>query len=105
MSVDATVAVLYAQTGLATSLANAAAVAPQASAAMARVLAAEMARQEQRQINKSEPGAKMSLEAEAREGGGRPGFATRRRARAAPATEEEPAPASPLVGNFLNLKV
>lgn len=83
MSVDATVAVLYAQTGLATSLANAAAVAPQASAAMARVLAAEMARQEQRQINKSEPGAKMSLEAEAREGGGRPGFATRRRARAA----------------------
>ena len=49
MSVDATMAVLYAQTSLATSVSNAAAVAPQASAAMPRVLAAAMAKQEQQQ--------------------------------------------------------
>ena len=54
MSVDATMAVLYAQTGLAAPLANAAAVAPQASLAMSRVLAAEMARQQQQQIEKTE---------------------------------------------------
>ena len=54
MSIDATMAVLYAQTGLAAPLANAAAVAPQASLAMSRVLAAEMARQEQQQIEKTE---------------------------------------------------
>ncbi len=94
MSVDATVAVLYAQTGLATSMANAAAVAPQASAAMARVLAAEMARQEQRQVSKSEPGGKTSLEADGHAAGGEARFATRRRARTASEEEAEAAPVS-----------
>ena len=50
MSVDATMAVLYAQTNLAANVSNAAAVAPQASVAMSRVLAAAMAKQEQQQI-------------------------------------------------------
>ena len=107
MSVDTTMAVLYAQTGLAAPLTNAAAVGPQASLAMSRVLAAEMARQEQQQVEKTErtteePGI-------SDDGRGRRGlFGSRRRQRLATLLEEEdvPAPAaSPLVGNLLNVKV
>ncbi|MBE6442045.1 MAG: hypothetical protein E7022_06895 [Desulfovibrio desulfuricans] len=105
MSIDATMAVLYAQTGMATSMANAAAVAPQASAAMSRVLAAEMARQEQQQITKSEQGNKMSLTADA-EHHNAPQFGSRRRRRPPPGPEEsDTQAASPLVGNLLNLKI
>ena len=69
MSVDATMAVLYAQTGLAAPLANAAAVAPQASLAMSRVLAAEMARQEQQQIEKTEKAEGPNITPDGRGGG------------------------------------
>ena len=61
MSVDATMAVLYAQTSLGTSISNAAAVAPQASAAMSRVIAAAMAKQEQQQVARTEPGSQTAL--------------------------------------------
>lgn len=105
MSIDATLAVLYAQTGMGTSMANAAAVAPQASAAMSRMLAAEMARQEQQQITKSEKGTKMSLTADAehRQAGH---FGSRRRHRATLETQDNEAEAlSPILGNLLNLKI
>ena len=69
MSVDATMAVLYAQTGLAAPLANAAAVAPQASLAMSRVLAAEMARQQQQQIEKTEKAEGPNIAPDGRGGG------------------------------------
>lgn len=109
MSVDATMAVLYAQTGLAAPLANAAAVAPQASLAMSRVLAAEMARQEQQQIEKTEPGNKAKLSPDGHNNGD-PQFGSRRRKRPPPSAlpEEDDVPrasASPLVGNLLNVKV
>ena len=80
MSVDATMAVLYAQTGLAAPLANAAAVAPQASLAMSRVLAAEMARQEQQQIEKTEKAEGPNITPDGR-GGGNAQFGSRRRKR------------------------
>jgi len=106
VSVDATMAVLYAQTGLATSMANAAAVAPQAAAAMSRVLAAEMARQEQRQIAKSDAGDKTALSPDAQGHNGAAHFGNRRRARRSPeAQDAAAAAASPFVGNFLNVKV
>jgi hypothetical protein len=107
MSVDATMAVLYAQTGLATSLTNAAAVAPQASVAMSRVLAAEMARQEQQQIAKSEPGSQTTLTPDKEHNSG-PQFGNRRRRRPPPQPEPEESSqetSSPLVGNLLNIKV
>lgn len=106
MSVDATLAVLYAQTGMATSMANAASVAPQASAAMSRMLAAENARLERQQIARSEKGDKTALDANAERRQGR-GFGSRRRRRQPPA-QEDAAPAgaiSPLVGNLLNLSI
>lgn len=108
MSVDATMAVLYAQTGLGTSLVNAQAVNPQASLAMSRLLAAELAHQEQQQVVKSEAGNQTKLSPEARDGGSAPQFGSRRRHRHVH-TNTEPPPeseaASPLVGNFLNIKV
>lgn len=105
MSIDATMAVLYAQTGLAAPLANAAAVAPQASLAMSRVLAAEMARQEQQQIEKTEKTEGPNISPDGRGGAH---FGSRRRRRQPPRDAEEHearASSSPLVGNLLNVKV
>ncbi len=106
MSVDATMAVLYAQTNLATSLSNATAVAPQASVAMSRVLAAAMAKQEQQQVTQAEPGSQTSLSPDA-DHKGAPQFGSRRRRRPPPPEPEPPVSesSSPLVGNLLNIKV
>lgn len=107
MSVDATMAVLYAQTNLATTVANAAAVAPQASAAMSRVLAAAMAKQEQQQVAQADPSHQAALSPDA-EKRGAPQFGSRRKRRPAPPPEPETTTAemtSPLVGNLLNIKV
>lgn len=105
MSVDATMAVLYAQTSLATSLSNATAVAPQASAAMSRVLAAAMAKQEQQQVTRTEAGSQAALTPDA-EHKGSPQFGSRRRRRPPPEPETPSGEASsPLVGNLLNIKV
>ena len=107
MSIDATVAVLYAQTGLATSMVNAAAVGPHAAAAMSRVLAAEMARQEQQQIAKADPGNQTALTPD-KEPDSAPQFGNRRKRRPPPQAEDDQASAkatSPIVGNLLNIKV
>lgn len=105
MSVDTTMAVLYAQTGLAAPMANAAAVGPQASLAMSRMLAAEMARQEQQQIEKIEKTEEPKITPDGRDQRGY--FGSRRRKRPSPASEKEDQPlqVSPLVGNLLNVKV
>ena len=63
MSVDTTMAVLYAQSGL-SNMANVAATAPQASLAMSRVLAAEQARQERQQVEKSDKSEKSNINPE-----------------------------------------
>lgn len=105
MSVDTTMAVLYAQSGL-SNMANVAATAPQASLAMSRVLAAEQARQERQQVEKSDKSEKSNINPD-REGG-RGAFGSRMRARQKAIHEPEedmPASVSPIVGNFLNVKV
>lgn len=105
MSVDTTMAVLYAQSGL-SNMANVAATAPQASLAMSRVLAAEQARQERQQVEKSDKGEKSNINPD-REGS-RGFFGSRMRARHKTdisAEEEPPRATSPIVGNFLNVKV
>ena len=106
MSVDTTMAILYAQTNLAAPFANAAAVAPQAAAAMSRMLASEMAKLEQQQVEKIEKSDKPNISSDGRQGG-RGRFARRRHQHfAKQADSEEPRPAeSPLVGNLLNMKV
>lgn len=105
MSVDTTMAVLYAQSGL-SNMANVTATAPQASLAMSRVLAAEQARQERQQVEKSDKSEKSNINPD-REGG-RGFFGSRMRARHktdTSAEEEPPRATSPIVGNFLNVKV
>ena len=108
MSIDTTMAVLYAQSGLSTSVANAAAVAPQAAVAMSRVLAAEQARLERQQVEKSEKPAGPDIQPDGHHGAS--WFGSRRwRGRRAPLEAEEPEEArpsaSPLVGNLLNVRV
>ena len=110
MSIESTMAILYAQTGLAAPIVNATAVGPQAAAAMSRTLAAEMAKQEQQQVNKTEPqaeGAKVSPDAQNKQE--EQMFGNRRKRRpfqAPPEEDDEPRPSgSPLVGNLLNLKI
>lgn len=104
MSVDTTLAVLYAQSGLSTNVANAAMVAPQASLAMTRVLAAEAARQERERVKKNEKTESANVNPDGRQGGF---FQTRARSRRRPEPEnnESTLAASPLVGNLLNVKV
>lgn len=105
MSVDTTMAVLYAQSGL-SNQANVAMVAPQASLAMTRVLAAEQMRQEREQVEKSEKTEEGKIR---KDGGGRQGaFFSRlksRRGRLPAEEEEELAAKSPIIGNLLNVKV
>ena len=105
MGFDTTMAVLYAQSALGTPFTNAAAVAPQAAAAMSKVLAAELAKQEQKQIEKAQESTKTNLYKDGHKGAS---FGTRRRDRLSKPKDDEDteeAPSSPLVGNLLNLKV
>lgn len=112
MSIDPTIAVLYAQTGYAARAAHDAAVAPQTAAAMSRVMAEEAARLEQKQVQQVHKGdaSRITAEDEGRQNQEMP-FGSRRRKRAELLAREEDAedePSSlptPLMGNFLNLKV
>ncbi len=106
MSVDTTLAVLYAQSGLSTNVANAAMVAPQASLAMTRMLAAEQIRQEREKIEKMEKTDNPAINAK-KEGGNRFSY-SRRRKRANVADNEEAGEilvTTPFVGNLLNVKI
>ena len=103
MGVDTTLAVLYAQSGLSTNIANAAMVAPQASLAMTRVLAAEEMRQEREKVEKSEDTEEATLHPDSE---GQGSFRSRRRGRRREAgIVEEPLRVTPFCGNLLNVKV
>lgn len=102
MSVDTTLAVLYAQSGLSTNVANAAMVAPQASLAMTRVLAAEEARQQQNQIAKSEKTDKPGINGD---GERKTFFQSRKRRRHQRTEGDEALPTTAILGNLLNCKV
>lgn len=104
MSVDTTMAVLYAQSGLSTNVANAAMVAPQASLAMTRMLAAEAMRQERTQVEKAEKAEQPGVNGEA--GGNKGIFGTRRRKKGEILEEEEiPSQNAPFTGVLLNVRV
>lgn len=107
MAIDPTIAVLYAQTNFAARFSHDAAVAPHTAAAMSRVMAEEMARQEHQQVQKTEQGGEVQV---GKDGEGSQGhhFGSRRKHRQmAPEPEEETGNSndSPLLGNFLNVKV
>lgn len=108
MSIDPTIAVLYAQTNYAARFSHDAAVSPQTGAAMSRIMAEELVRQEQQQVQKTEHGGEVQA---GKDGGGSSPqqFGSRRKNRTMLAQnleEDIPTPSNtPLVGNFLNVKV
>ncbi|MBQ7618442.1 MAG: hypothetical protein IJS50_06160 [Desulfovibrio sp.] len=109
MSVDATLAVLYAQTGLGTQFAHAAAVAPHAQAAVTRVIAQETAKQEQQQVEKANQAENKGISKDGRQKKSAGAFSSRRRQRLKEEDKAQNAPSSPYeepyAGNFLNLTV
>lgn len=104
MSVDTTMAVLYAQSGLSTNVANAAMVAPQASLAMTRMLAAEAIRQERYQIEKNEKTEEGRINKDNQQSRPFQGRLRRRKSRIE-VKEEEILATTPVIGNLLNVKV
>lgn len=108
MSIDPTIAVLYAQTGYTARVVHEAATAPQTSVAMARVLADEMLRHEQQQVQRTEKGDEARVASDSGRDPGQMPFGSRRRQRnpKPPPEEEQPRGSEgPLIGNLLNLKV
>ena len=109
MSIDPTIAVLYAQTGYTARVAHDAATAPQAAGAMSRVLAEEMTKLEQQQVQRMQGSQESRVAADSNSGGGGgQHFGSRRRNRPPPPPPEDSEPSTPqtpLVGNLLNLKV
>ena len=106
-AIHPTVALLYAQTGLAAKFANETAAALAMQPEMSRLLAAEMAKQEKQQVQEAQKGDPPGkLVDDGSSGGGRH-FGSRRRQRAHIPPEEENAraPADALLGNLLNLKI
>jgi hypothetical protein len=109
MNVHPTVALLYAQTGLAAKVANEAAASLAAQPEIAKRMAVELANQERVQVqetHKGDPSGKLI----GGEGRGGRRFGSRRRGRAQnlpPEREEEASSPSSgvLGGNLLNLKV
>jgi len=107
-AIHPTVALLYAQTNLAAKFANEAVAALATQPEMSKLLAAEMAKQEQQQVQKAQKGdASDKLVGDGSSGQGRQYFGSRRRQRAQPPPEDENAraPTHALRGNLLNLKI
>lgn len=107
MSIDPTIPVLYAQTGYTARVVHEAATAPQTAVTMARVMAEEMLRHQQQQVQSLEKGDEARVTDDAGQQK-QPPFGSRRRKRQRPQEETEAAPSlmdTPLVGNLLNVKV
>jgi hypothetical protein len=106
-AIHPTVALLYAQTGLAAKFANEAVAALAMQPEMSKLIAAEMAKQEKQQVQLTQKGDQSSkLAGDGSSGQGRRHFGSRRRRRAQPPPEEEGrAPPSALLGHLVNLKI
>lgn len=106
MSIIPTIPALFAQTGYTARVAHEAATAPQTAQSMARVMAEELLRQEQKQV----PVVDNTDEPRIADRGGQENrqtpFGNRRRNRQQHTEDPSPSPAeAPLVGNLLNIKV
>ncbi len=106
MQVNATVGLLYAQTGFATRVASDATTAPEAALAMSRTIANEMAKLEQQQVQAPEA----TVEARIADDGelkqkSHDGSHSGERNKHEKEQEEASVSPDPLVGNLLNIKV
>ena len=109
MSINATIAVLYAQTGYTARAAHDASTGPQAALAMSRAMATEMAKLEQQQVQSVDPSVESRVTDDEDSGQDKQShYGSRRRNRPPPLPTDsmEPTmPDTPLVGNLLNIKV
>lgn len=111
MSIDPTIAVLYAQTGYTARASHDAATGPQAATAMARAMAEEVTKLEQHQVQRLQSTGESRVatdDSQERQGSNGMPFGNRRRNRPPPPELESDEPTNstaPLVGNLLNLKV
>lgn len=103
MSVDTTLAVLYAQSGLSTNIANAAMVAPQAAMAMSRLLALEHANQEKQQVKKNEKSGESKINQDQKDNSAR--YSARHRPGRQKQENTEVLATTAFLGNLLNVKV
>lgn len=109
MSLDPTMAIIYAQSGYTARVVHEAASAPQTAGAMARVMTEELLRQEQSQVQRTAKGDEARVGGDAGQSPGQMPFGSRRRNRntmpTSDANSAQDESLSPLVGNFLNVKV
>ncbi len=107
MTIDATIAVLYAQTGFTGRAAHDASTGPQAALAMSRAIANEMSKLEKQQIQSIEHSDESRVADNNKQDGRNEGhFGSRRRKRQDHTGDDEPSNSNaPLVGNLLNIKV
>ncbi len=106
MTIDATIAVLYAQTGFTGRAAHDAATGPQAALAMSRAIANEMSKLENQQIQSVEAGAESRVtDNNTKDGRNNGQFGSRRRKRQSQEDDEPTTPNMPHIGNLLNIKV
>ncbi len=105
MEVNATVAMLYAQTNFTARAAHDASTGPQAALAMSREIANEMAKLENQQVQAPEPSVEARV-ADNGDGKGKGNFAKQQDTHEKEEKEETPSESSnPTVGNLLNIKV
>ena len=107
-AIHPTVALLYAQTNLAAKFANETVAALAMQPEMSKLLAAEMSKQEKRQVQeaqKGDPSGKLVGDGSFGDGHRHFGSRRRRRAHSPPEEENTRAPTDALLGNLLNLKI
>ena len=106
-AIHPTVALLYAQTGLAAKFANETAAALAMQPEMSKLLATEMAKLEKHQVQEIQKGDPLGKPVDDGSTGGRRHFGSRRRQRVHTPSEEENTrtPTDALLGNLLNLKI
>ncbi len=107
MQINATVGVLYAQMNYASRAASDAATGPESSLAMSRLLAQEMAKQEQSQVQAPDPSAESKITDEnVSEREARKQFTDQEHENDRQDVEDSPTtPSDPLVGNLINMKI
>ncbi len=108
MQINPTVGMIYAQMGFTSRAASDAVTGPEASLAMSRVIAQEMAKLDQDKVHAPDPTLDSRVTDEnVNEDGGSRQFAKDQRQRKSAENEQEEVSisADPLVGNLLNMKI
>ncbi len=108
MQINPTVGMIYAQMGFTSRVASDASTGPEASLAMSRVIAQEMAKLEQDQVQATDASVESRVaNDDFNENGNKGQFAREQRQKKSPDNDQDEVSVSadPLVGNLLNMKI